>query len=210
MDFPDPMDEAHTLLGRPNTARESADARGDECARALGRAMTTRTELIARCAAQVGPSFARGALRTSSVNRGTCRLVAAPDESNRHQIHHRPDPRHVVKAERFGADATDCGESANSSPVGGPMGIGYPAAAGPFNDQRPPNHRVTDFAGWPANAKHGRSAGTIQRPRPKGSARSLQALARPLTATRGHLRHASSWPHLAVFAPAFDGRGLFH
>lgn len=42
-----------------------------------------------------------------------------------------PTPRHVVKAEGSGPDATDRGRSAMASPGGGPTGVGQPAAAGP-------------------------------------------------------------------------------
>lgn len=40
-------------------------------------------------------------------------------------------PQQVLKAEPATADATDRGTAADASPVGGPMGVGQPAAAGP-------------------------------------------------------------------------------
>lgn len=41
-------------------------------------------------------------------------------------------PQHVLKAEAATPDATDRGVPAITSPDGGPMGAGQPAAAGPF------------------------------------------------------------------------------
>jgi hypothetical protein len=44
------------------------------------------------------------------------------------------DSQHVLKAEAARPDATDREIPANASPVGGPMGVGQPAAAGPTVD----------------------------------------------------------------------------
>lgn len=43
----------------------------------------------------------------------------------------RQDSQHVLKAEAARPDATDRENPANASPVGGPMGVWQPAAAGP-------------------------------------------------------------------------------
>jgi hypothetical protein len=45
-------------------------------------------------------------------------------------------PQQVLKAERPGADATDRGHAAITSPGVGPMGAGQPADAGPVAGQR--------------------------------------------------------------------------
>lgn len=47
-------------------------------------------------------------------------------------------PQQVLKAEAVTPDATDRGVPANSSPVGGPMGAGQPAAAGPVGGMQAP------------------------------------------------------------------------
>jgi hypothetical protein len=49
-------------------------------------------------------------------------------------IHDGRDSQHVLKAEAERPDATDRESPANGSPVGGPMGAGQPAAAGPVGD----------------------------------------------------------------------------
>lgn len=43
--------------------------------------------------------------------------------------------QHVLKAEAARPDATDCETPPHASPVGGPMGAGQPAAAGPAEVQ---------------------------------------------------------------------------
>lgn len=59
---------------------------------------------------------------------------SAPEPAPRKKGQHIPegrDSQQVLKAEAATPDATDRDAPADASPVGGPMGVGQPAAAGP-------------------------------------------------------------------------------
>lgn len=81
---------------------------------------------------------AEKAEREAAEQRAREAAAAAPAPVAQGDIEGR-DSQHVLKAEPATADATDR-ENAPASPVGGPMGAGQPAAAGPAGgvDDRPP------------------------------------------------------------------------
>lgn len=80
----------------------------------------------------------RAASSAPTEARGTADTPRA-DEREAAPVNTQQDSQHVLKAEASGPDATDRESPAHASPVGGPMGAGQPAAAGPAEEPITPD-----------------------------------------------------------------------
>jgi hypothetical protein len=112
---------------------ESLAGRGTNGAPALGAA-----PVFSMQASRAGPASDGSQKPNGRAHGSSTAAVRAGSDS----ITPRRDSQHVLKAKAARPDATDREIHATSSPVGGPMGAGQPAAAGPTDESPSDEFRI--------------------------------------------------------------------
>lgn len=135
------------LIDANRKAMDAADAAGlfPDFSAVCTKAADDFSNLIVsrRAAAQARLDAERERIRAEEAQR--LEREAAQRQAQEAKNTEGQGPQHVLKAEPETADATDRGAPANASPVGGPMGVRQPAAAGPALYRELPTLKLGDI-----------------------------------------------------------------